>query len=458
MAPACVLLDRTVTFRNHPEEPEPLMGEEGAAAVVVVTTATSSSEPLSLESMEAEHAKYMRAMIKPSLQVVDAPGISRLTLAGQNMPSDFLVAAADKNLVVLYAGRPSSWYQGPYLVIDAASSSLSTIPGIRGHDHDYMFDGYSAVVVAREGGAFVLAELLFGFRRAGAPVLGKLCLWQSSCSSDQQGSEWVYKVGHLPAQVSHAWRVHVSFHVQSRDLLCWVDLLQGLLLCDLGRHCNVDSPDLGISFVPLPDSCSISEERRRSLNPQEFRTVACVDGEIKFFNIHGFTERGSISLVTYALNLDDGPSRSWTEETVLLLDDLWADQTFISMGVPRITPMFPYLSTQERDIVYLVIPGDLEYDEEGYRTRLVKFLLSVDTRRTKVMSATQENCPSTLFSSRYLLAFNASLSAALPDLKFHKARVLLSLRRTQVLSFINSNCRAVEAIEMGASGKKMKFE
>ncbi|TVU14626.1 hypothetical protein EJB05_38102, partial [Eragrostis curvula] len=423
MAPACVLLNRTV-FRDHPQEPEPLGGEE-AAAVVRVSTATSS-EPLTLESMEAEDAKYMRAM-KPYLKVVDPPGVSRLILAGQNMPSDFLVAAADKNLIVLYAGRPSSWYQGPYLVIDAASSSLSTIPGIRGHDHDYMIDGYSAVVLAREGGAFVLAELLFGFRRAGEPVLGKLCLWQSSCSSDQQGSEWVYKVGHLPAQVSHAWRVHVSFHVQSRDLLCWVDLLQGLLLCDLGRHCNVESPDLEISFVPLPDSCSVSEGRRRSLNPQEFRTVACVDGDIKFFNIHGFVERGEISLVTYTLNLDDGPSPSWAEETVLRLDDLWADQTFISMGAPRITPMFPYLSTQERDIVYLVIPGDLEYDdEEGYRARLVKFLLSVDTRRTKVMSATQENCPSTLFSSRYLLAFNASLGAALPDLKFHKARTTTS--------------------------------
>ncbi|TVU01770.1 hypothetical protein EJB05_52766, partial [Eragrostis curvula] len=219
--------------------------------------------------MEAADAKYMRAM-KPSLQVVDAPGISHLTLTrplssdqvskhGTDMTSG-LVAAADKNLVVLYAGsyRPASSYQGSYLLLDAASSSssLSTIPGIR-YKPDYTCPGFATVVMAREGGAFVLAELLFGFRRHGSPTLGMLGLWSGS-SELEQGSEWVYKVGHLPAQVSHRWRIHMSFSVQSRDLLCWVDLLHGLLLCDLGRHhCNVDSSDLEISFVPLPHSCTI---------------------------------------------------------------------------------------------------------------------------------------------------------------------------------------------------------
>ena len=49
--------------------------------------------------------------------------------------------------------------------------------------------GYVTVIMTREGGAFVLAELLFDFHRRGLPAQGMLCLWQSSLCS------WVYKHG-----------------------------------------------------------------------------------------------------------------------------------------------------------------------------------------------------------------------------------------------------------------------
>jgi hypothetical protein len=55
-------------------------------------------------------------------------------------------------------------------------------------------------------------------------------------------------------------------------------------------------------------------------------------------------------------------------DTKLLLEDLWVDKTFISNDVPRITPVFPILSTLQHDVVYLVIPGDVER-VEGYRFR-----------------------------------------------------------------------------------------
>jgi hypothetical protein len=82
----------------------------------------------------------------------------------------------------------------------------------------------------------------------------------------------------------------------------------GLLLCDLGRYGEVvDSPDLGMSSVPLPHSCSIGEHHHRRLNPQDFRTMACVDGTIKLLTMEGFMEGNPIALVTFALDLD-GPS------------------------------------------------------------------------------------------------------------------------------------------------------
>jgi hypothetical protein len=122
--------------------------------------------------------------------------------------------------------------------------------------------------------------------------------------------------------------------------------------------------------------------------------------------MEGFVERNPIALVTFALDLD-GPSPTWMKDTVLRLDDLWADKTLISKGVPRITPLFPMLSTQEHDVVYLVIGGRVD-DVEGYKVERAQLLLSVDMRKAMVISATQDNSPRTLLRWRRILVINAS--------------------------------------------------
>jgi len=143
----------------------------------------------------------------PDLEVVEPPEVSCLTmlrpLSSDTIPNygwylrdGAVAAAADKNLVVLSAGsyRPAYSYNRWYLLLDldtdaSSSSSLSTIPAIH---YEYL-DSYNSaengtVIMTREGGAFVLTELLFLPRR-GLPALGMLCLWQSSLCS------WVYKRG-----------------------------------------------------------------------------------------------------------------------------------------------------------------------------------------------------------------------------------------------------------------------
>nr|TKW36776.1 hypothetical protein SEVIR_1G005000v2 [Setaria viridis] len=357
MAPARVVLDRSVFFRDHPLEAEPL-GEEAPGVV-------------------GGNIAYLLAM-ETDLQVVDPPGVSCLTMVrphpsdpiaqyGRHLDSGF-VAAAHKSLVAIYAG---AWYSGWYLVLDLASSSPRsfTIPGIAGIG--------TTVITPLHPGAFFLAELLLSLRRPSKGLSSAmLCLWNSHSSS----WAWDYKTSDLPVQVCHEWEVHMSFPVQSRNLLCWVDLLHGLLLCDLDEVRS----ELHMSFVPLPPNSCEAFDQQRLPNPQDFRTMACVDGTIKFFAMDGFVEGTPISLVTYTLDLD-GPSTSWTKDTVLRLDDLWADETYISMGLPR----------------------DLE-QIEGYWVRNVQFLLSVDTRKTRVISATQQNLPRTLLSSRFRITFDAA--------------------------------------------------
>ncbi|CAN6247545.1 unnamed protein product [Urochloa humidicola] len=409
MAPAaCVVLDRTVAFCDHPRDAEGVVGGN--------ISAPSRSRPLSFEAMKESVGDYLLAM-EPDLHLVDPPGVSRLTMLrppsshpvpkfGRRMRSGF-VAAADNGVVVLYAGnyRPGASFSGWYLLLDLESSSSRPVPGIT-----YSFigssrtgAGYGTVVTAQPRRdavplTFILADLFFDFPRAAQGLSsGMLCLWHS------QSSQWAYKTGDLPGQVCHTWRGHMTFPVHSRNLLCWVDLVHGLLLYDLGRHLDEVDSVLDMSFVPLPTDTDSGGQYSQELlaNPEDFRSMACVHGAIKFLTMDGLG--AAISLVTYTLYLD-GPSPSWTKDTVLCLADLWADETYISTGMPRITPLFPILSTQKHGIIYLVIPGDVEY-VEGCRTRRCKLLLSVDTRKAKVVSTDKENHPRTLFSSRYLITF-----------------------------------------------------
>ncbi|CAN6268758.1 unnamed protein product [Urochloa humidicola] len=81
----------------------------------------------------------------------------------------------------------------------------------------------------------------------------------------------------------------------------------------------------------------------------------------------------------------NGLSHRWTQETKLCLGDLFADETFLSRNLPKIKPMYPVLSTQEHDIVYLVVGGVKAVG--NHQVKGVKHLLSVNTRHNKVLSA-----------------------------------------------------------------------
>uniref|UniRef100_K3YYB4 DUF1618 domain-containing protein n=1 Tax=Setaria italica TaxID=4555 RepID=K3YYB4_SETIT len=220
-----------------------------------IAKAPSRSRHRSLREKQVTVGKYLLAM-EPDLHVVDPPGVSCLTMVrphpsdpipqyGRHLESGF-VAAAHKSLVVIYVTRYSGWY----LVLDLASSSPRsfTIPGIAYPD-SYRCAGPGATVITPlHPGAFVLAELLLSLR---CPIKGlssvMLCFWNSHSSS------WDKKAGDLPAQVCHVWEVHMSFPVQSRNLLCWVH------------------SDLHMSFVPLPPNSCEEFDQQRLPNPQDFR-------------------------------------------------------------------------------------------------------------------------------------------------------------------------------------------
>lgn len=124
MTPACILLDRTVAFRSHPQETEPFdlgerllrrMERRGKEDLQVDAATTAEAELPSPEATEASIARYLLAMTPDDHleEVVEPPEVSCLTmqrpLSSDPIPNHgwdlrngaVAAAAADKDLVVL---------------------------------------------------------------------------------------------------------------------------------------------------------------------------------------------------------------------------------------------------------------------------------------------------------------------------------------------------------------------
>ncbi|KAL6909352.1 hypothetical protein ACP4OV_001633 [Aristida adscensionis] len=407
MAPACVLLYCLICFDDDDDDDDdPAIGvgvcfdddDDDDDPAIGVGVCDDDDPAIGVEDGVA---LYLRAM-KVDPQVAEPPAVSHLAMTCSSDPSipqfDFrrnldsaLVVAAAKNLVLLYAGSysPCRHGLGCYLLYDAAaaagsssSSYLSTIPGVP-YDYDAFCCGVQRPVLmapAADGEAFVLAELLIRNYSPEPPCPddGVLCLWLPSLG------KWIRKVGRLPAEVCPpfcAFSPNVAFAVDG-SLCCWADLLWGLLLCDSAAG----DDNLEFRYVPLPDGHAIPVTNAEcQLRPSEFRTMGYVAGAVKFVTVDGYMHRRppsgeGVTVTTWTLDMQEG---RWSKDTELRVGDLWADEAFVSGGVPRLVPSYPVLSMQQRDVVYLLLARYELIDDREYS---VQYLVSVDTRRHTVLS------------------------------------------------------------------------
>ncbi|CAL5026153.1 unnamed protein product [Urochloa decumbens] len=420
MAPACVLVDRFVNFVDDPVLATlthlGLVGEEEETDGGAWKEAPNWDETPSWEAITKGIATYLQSM-KPDPQVFAPPTVSSLSLVRPPLSSDpvlefgrqldsAFIAAAENNLVALYAGpyRPASSSEGCYLVYDACTNTVSTIPGIP-YSASYFSVGNGTIIMAdahQDPGTFILAELL---KLRSTPHQAKLCLWF------QKAQSWVEKVVRLPTEVcppKHMFDAHMAFSFDGK--LFWVDLLHGLLIYDL-KYPADGHPDFCFVQLPCGHSINTTSNPDHQLRPQEFRSMACVAGTIKFVNIDGYLQASKpvnqLTLTTWTLDMDD-LSHRWTQETKLCLGDLLADETFLSSDLTKMKPMYPVLSTQEHDVVYLVVGGVKAVG--NHRVKRAQHLLSVNTRRSKVVSSTsyQEDIWPQLFASDFNLYLQGS--------------------------------------------------
>ncbi|CAN6249397.1 unnamed protein product [Urochloa humidicola] len=397
MSPPWVLLNRKVNFVD---------GGVGKAAAAI---GGSSREPSVEETLAA---------MEPHPIVAEPPEVSSLSMLMRLIPAGAMrrvdggmISSTDKGLVVLYAGmyRPGNGAYSPagcYLVYDASSNSLSAIPqldppatslGTLPVLPTIKSLGPTAAILrlghGEEGDAYVLAELVATVH-PGLPD-AELYLWSSSSSTANSGGEWTRTPVRLPLPPelcgpTYFFHVDMAFSMEGCRV-CWVDLLTGVLICDLftpqGR------PEF--SFIPLPQGCPLytPDNIRLGLKTQEFRSMGHVCGAIKFVALIGYSEGSTgneLVLRTWTLPAD---LKGWKEGSSVLVGDLRESESFSQTKLPRVRPMFPVLSMNEDDIVYVFL-NDVKYvDSVNYFGQVVgrqlmlnaHYVLRLDLVQNKVL-------------------------------------------------------------------------
>ncbi|KAK3142187.1 hypothetical protein QOZ80_4BG0343390 [Eleusine coracana subsp. coracana] len=265
----------------------------------------------------------MRAKLqsmKPDALVFEPPEISCLSMVdeiGVGL-SGGIISSTHKGLTVLYTdryqpgfGTPSS---GCYLVYDASNKSLCANPQIPKR-HTFHGLGLGAAIVSLDKG-YLIAELVKA--RSGFPN-AQLFLWQS----DNPNCKWIRRKVCLPERFAPGFNFRIDMvFIHTESQICWVDLLKGVLVCNL-----VESGDLDFTFVPLPNGYSIDL-------------------------VHGGFSSVDITLKTWTLHDLSG---EWVQGKWLCMESLWKSKSFVESGLPRLIPLFPVLSVDEAGVVYVVL-------------------------------------------------------------------------------------------------------
>ncbi|KAM0905064.1 hypothetical protein ACQ4PT_017624 [Festuca glaucescens] len=262
MAPSWVLLDRELFF-SHDESVFTGETEGGRESTGYASMSEGRKGPPSLKEYMVERrdaiTAYLRSL-KPDARLVDPPELTSLNMLRPTESTPPLcdrvdsacISSADKHLIALYAGyyRPGNSNPGCYLIYDARKDSLSLIPQLPFDNSHENMGHHTALVVCNEDGAgYTLTELV----RVEHSDVGEaaLYLWHSSTE------EWVMKAGRLPLELStpsyEYFNAYTCFQYGG-SFLCWVDLLKGIVVCDL-RAVQERGSNPKFCFVPLPEGC-----------------------------------------------------------------------------------------------------------------------------------------------------------------------------------------------------------
>ncbi|XBH74340.1 hypothetical protein VPH35_101308 [Triticum aestivum] len=324
----------------------------------------------------------------------EPPGISCLGLRGGSPLTN--IEAVDKGVVVITTTFLHDFSRMLYLVYDAVNGSLHMIPAPE--SPCWRFTGLTIrmlIARPRHGGdyALVLAGKLAD-DAGGGEEQDALLLWRPASSSLPPWSE--VKKATFPNKSCVDMRVFQPDVVFSFDGIgYWVDLLRGVTYCLLDTLFNNDGDDdpvLEFGFFPLPPELPGADHRRsnsRVAHLEAYRTMHIVqDSIIKLVSIDGFLEHVDLKdrTVTVWRLLD--PDMGWEKEYELRLETLWGLDGF--RDLPKdISPMYPLLSTDDHDIVYIAL-GECRESRRIWKfiPKCAHYLLAINMRNNTIQAST----------------------------------------------------------------------
>ncbi|TVT99450.1 hypothetical protein EJB05_55175, partial [Eragrostis curvula] len=408
---------------------------------------------------ESNPGEAMVAAMEPDPVIAKPPEVTRMQLRVTSSTHPVLqrilrgevhsgrVSSTHQGLIVFYTG---SYWPGCsrsrggccYLVYDAASNSLSTIPLLPKSVPPYTVDSLgptTAILRHGDDGGYLVPDLV-ATSRAELPD-AELFLWRSSSSSaTNPAGQWTPRPVRLPLPAelcgpTSFFTVDMAFSFGD-SLVCWADLLAGLLVCDLAAP-----HEPGFRFVPLPEGSMVHNPDGRRGHPQESRSMGRVGSAITFVEMIGFTQgrpAHEVAIKTWTLSSPD--SKEWHEGSALLVGDLWATESFTQMQLPRVRPMCPVLSVCEEGVVCVCL-NDFErvnqIDRFGnvvgsYPKVTAHYVLPVDLKQNKVLLSTKTTEPSNLlhpYVAPHLLA--SDFSSHLHITKLPTAPTTVTKRREE---------------------------
>jgi hypothetical protein len=304
------------------------------------------------------------------VHLADAPpGLSCLGLRGASPLTG--VHAVDKNIIVLESTFFDDISQHVYLLYDAIKGSLHMIPFPQHPSWTYTsLTARVLVVRPRHGGdeSVDYTLLLAGELNDGGRSRDALLLWRPTSSSSSP--PWSEVKASFPDKYrENLYRTDMAFSFDGQAY--WADLLRGVTYCcydALFDHHKDNTVEFG--FIPLPVRCSADHRRNRVAQPKAYRTMGLAQDSIRFVSIDGFLEHVDLKDRAVTVWKLLGHDMGWELEYELRLETLWGLQG--SDDLPKdLTPMHPFLSTADKNVVYFALG---EYREKRWKGEKYEFM------------------------------------------------------------------------------------
>ncbi|GJN19917.1 hypothetical protein PR202_gb07233 [Eleusine coracana subsp. coracana] len=281
----------------------------------------------------------------------------------RSYPTAAFVSACHYNLAVLYVGpyRPGVSSPGFYLVLDSWNKFMTVAPmlpprAVTLNSHYSIGTGVGVRRCIGTEHTFVLAELILHQEGGRASNKADLFLWASPGTRGFSSKQWMQRTVQLPLPSEieeHTSRPAFSFRSDAvlavgQYALCWIDLLQGILICD----------DLSATpvfrFVALPEECSVKPGIQGRGIPEEHRSACYVDcednGIIRFVTLDG-SGKGPTSAVTLTLWSMSLQKSQWVKGSSVTLGELLIDP--VDSEFLNLQPLRPIVSMSHEDHIYL---------------------------------------------------------------------------------------------------------